>query len=355
MCKYVIPLQTMISHYQRMLTHLKTALQAASENEELLYRVSLSNPWFTTQHCHLSLSSHIQSLEEKNTHQWLEQESNYLNSPNKSKKVGLILAGNLPLVGLHDVMCTLLSGHHALIKLSSSDSILSKWVIEKWAELCPELLSHVSFVDGFMKEADIFIGTGSNNSARYFEYYFQNKPHLIRKNRNSVAILKSDTSKTERLALAEDVFSYFGMGCRNVTHLYLPENYDFAPLFESFERYKDCIHHHKYANNYTYHKAILLMNLDKHLDTGFLICKESEKIAAPVSMLYYSYYRDITSVLSEIQTHAEHIQCVVSPADTPLPGVQTLRFGETQKPQLWDYADGINTMAFLHKAAQSLA
>jgi hypothetical protein len=339
-----------------LLSGLKEALHAAKNNEALLYKTAINNPWFTTNFSQQAITAHINSLEESLVMKWLSLESQWLDATIKPKKIGLILAGNLPLVGLHDVVCTLISGHTALVKLSSSDAVLCKWVLEKWVEINTELRSKLVFVEGLMKEVDAFIGTGSNNSARYFSYYFQNKPHLIRKNRNSVAIIDNNTSKEQFEALGNDVFGFFGMGCRNVTHLYLPPNFDFGPLFEAFEIHKECIHHHKYANNYTYHKAILLMNLDKHLDTGFMMCKESERIASPVSMLHYSYYEEESSLINKLAMHAEEIQCVAT--GNPLlkiPGVQTVTFGSTQEPALWDYADGINTLAFLHKAGQDFA
>jgi len=327
----------LLQKLQEVISHTKT-------NQELLYKTSIHNPWFTIAQSKNALESWEKSLTIDSSSEWLKRET-IGEIELTEKSVGLILAGNLPLVGLHDVLCTLLVGHKAIVKLSSQDSILMKWILEELTTSLPILKDRIILTEGLMKNADAYIGTGSNNSARYFEYYFNTKPHIIRKNRNSVALIEEDYTDQELEALGKDVFSYFGMGCRNVTHLFLPKNFDFSRLYEAWESYNEVIHHHKYANNYTYHKAILLMNLDKHLDNGFLMLVEREQISSPVAMLGYSFYENRNEVIDKIKLQLDNIQCVASRnLDSQSLAVP---YGKTQEPTLWDYADGVNTVSFL--------
>ncbi len=317
----------------------------SQKENELLLKANLLNPWFTIQNIVFSMESWLNALTNENIEHWLQKEASYLKSKNQTKKVGLILAGNIPMVGLHDLLCVWLSGNTAMIKLSSQDNILMKAYIEYMTEALPILKELTILSDGVIKEADAFIGTGSNNSARYFEYYFKNKPHIIRKNRNSVAVISNNTSDQELEALGMDIFSYFGMGCRNVTLLFIPIDFDMNRMIGAWEKHYEIIHHHKYANNYTYHKAILLMNLHEHLDTGYLLLNNKLEVHSPVSMLNYVKYHNIEEVSTFLEKESETIQCVASNALEL--NNQSVALGNTQKTMLWDYADNINTLQFL--------
>jgi len=261
------------------------------------------------------------------------------------KSVGLILAGNIPLVGFHDVLCVLTSGHHALIKASTQDARLIKYILNMLVELAPEFEDSFSFVER-LANFDAVIATGSNNTSRYFEYYFGKVPNIIRKNRNSVAVLTGKESTEQLFLLGHDIFDFFGLGCRNVSKLFVPKGYNFVPFFEAIEPHQPIINHHKYNNNYDYNKSIYLVNGDKHLDNGFLLVKEDERMASPLAVLYFEYYDDLDDAQIRLAGLNEQIQCIVSGTELHL-GNQVVGFGDSQKPKLWDYADGVDTMAFL--------
>lgn len=262
-----------------------------------------------------------------------------------SAKIGLILAGNIPLVGFHDVLCVLASGHHALIKASSNDTRLIKYILNLLVEIAPEFKTRFTFVER-LAHFDAVIATGSNNTSRYFEYYFGKVPHIIRKNRNSIALLTGNETKEQLFLLGHDIFDFFGLGCRNVSKLLVPAGYDFVPFFEAVEPHQPIIHHHKYNNNYDYNKSIYLVNSDKHLDNGFLLVKEDERLASPLAVLYFEYYDDMPAATSRLAELSEAIQCIVTHGHIDI-GNQVVDFGQSQQPRLWDYADGVDTMAFL--------
>jgi len=261
------------------------------------------------------------------------------------KKVGLILAGNIPLVGFHDVLCVLASGHHALIKASTQDARLIKYILNMLVEIAPGFEGSFSFVER-LANFDAVIATGSNNTSRYFEYYFGKVPNIIRKNRNSVAVLTGKERTEQLFLLGHDIFDFFGLGCRNVSKLFVPKGYNFVPFFEAIEPHQPIINHHKYNNNYDYNKSIYLVNGDKHLDNGFLLVKEDERMASPLAVLYFEYYDDLDDAQIRLAGLSEQIQCIVSNTQLYLDN-QIVGFGESQKPKLWDYADGVDTMAFL--------
>jgi len=262
-----------------------------------------------------------------------------------SKAIGLILAGNIPLVGFHDVLCVLASSHHAMIKASSQDERLIKHILNMLAEIAPEFSGSFSFVErlaGF----DAVIATGSNNTSRYFEYYFGKVPHIIRKNRNSVALLTGNETKEQLFLLGHDIFDFFGLGCRNVSKLLVPRGHNFTPFFEAIEPHNMIIDHHKYRNNYDYNKSIYLVNGDQHLDNGFLLVKEDSRMASPLAVLYFEYYDSLSTAVERLAAISDDIQCVVTGEKLNLPN-QIVDFGKSQQPKLWDYADGVDTMAFL--------
>jgi hypothetical protein len=303
------------------------------------------NTWFTPASVENAVKALGQMLNKDNILTWLGKYD--LENNRKSKRVGLILAGNIPLVGFHDVLCVLTSGNHALIKASSQDSRLIRHVLNMLTDTEPAYKEKISFVEK-LENFDAVIATGSNNTSRYFEYYFGKVPNIIRKNRNSIAVLTGHETNEQLYKLGKDIFDYFGLGCRNVSKLLVPENYDFVPFFEAIEPYHTIINHHKYNNNYDYNKSIYLVNKDKHLDNGFLLIKEDERMVSPLSVVFYEQYENDQSAELLLNRESENIQCIVSRAPLKVQN-QVVDFGESQQPDLWDYADGIDTMDFLTK------
>ncbi len=318
-------------------------------NNELFYDKMLQlietsqqhNGWFTKDNVLYALKSWATALTKESLTNWL---SHYDFTTVKAKNIGLILAGNIPLVGFHDLICVLISGHNAIVKRSSNDQQLIAFMADYLISLDPRFSTKITFINGKLENYDAVIATGSNNTARYFDYYFKNTPNIIRKNRNSVAILTGKESKAELEALGEDIFRYFGLGCRSVSKLFVPKNYDFTLLFEAIFPYGDVIHYDKYANNYDYNKAVFLMSNFKLLDNEFLVLKEDDSYASPIACLYYSYYDTLNELNIKLEEEKEQIQCIVS---KDLKSNHT-PFGKTQQPQLWDYADGIDTLVFLN-------
>ena len=302
----------------------------------------IQNTWFTTVNIHSAFCNWGEVLQRKTLINWL---SAYPTAKWSNLTVGLVLAGNLPLVGFHDVVCVLLSGHRATIKLSSKDKVLIPALVDILQSKFPEINERVQFVSDQLGSVDKVIATGSNNSSRYFSYYFKDIPPSIRKNRNSVAVLTGNESDEQLAGLADDICLYFGLGCRSVSKIWVPKNYDFDILFGALYKHKDIIHHNGYANNYDYNKAIFLMNQEPLLDNGFLILKEDDRISSPIACLYYSYYDDRLEVDQTIAANREDIQCVVSSSHKNA----HVLFGEAQYPQLHDYADNIDTMDLLLK------
>jgi hypothetical protein len=298
------------------------------------------NGWFTPEQVCFSVQSWANALTEENLNQWL---SSYNFIETKPKNVGLILAGNIPLVGFHDFLSVLISGHKVLVKTSSNDQHLIKFLAKYLISINREIENYITFTDGKLENFDAVIATGSNNTARYFEFYFKDKPSIIRKNRNSVAVLTGNETKEELIHLGEDIFRYFGLGCRNVSKLFVPRNYDFKDFFEAIYEYKDVIYYEKYSNNYDYNKAVFLMSNFKLLDNEFLTLKEDSSYASPISSVFYEYYDDIKVLQSQLKNDAEQIQCIVSKNSIE----NSIPFGKTQKPELWDYADNVDTIAFL--------
>ena len=314
---------------------------------QLIDRAHETNPWFTRENVLYALSSWADALQAEKVNQWLD---NYELSNNPEvKKVGVIMAGNIPLVGMHDFLSVLASGHHIKAKLSSNDKLLLPLLAKYLMYIEPGFKDKITFVDEQLTDIDAIIATGSNNTARYFDYYFGKYPHIIRKNKNSVAVLSGDESETEMSGLADDIMLYFGLGCRNVSKIFVPENYDFNHLFKALLKYKDLIHYQKYANNYDYNKAVYLMSVDEHirkslLDNGLVLLKKDFHYASPIGTVFYETYEDMDDVNKILKKDAEQIQAIVSHA----PEIENkIPFGTTQHPQLWDYADGVDTMKFL--------
>ena len=300
------------------------------------------NGWFTEEQVYFAAQSWADALTSQNLDKWLNE---YDFENVQPKTVGLILAGNIPLVGFHDFLSVLISGHRALVKTSSNDQLLLPFLAKYIVAVEPRFKDYISFTEGKLEGFDAVIATGSNNTARYFEYYFKNKPSIIRKNRNSAAVLTGNESKEELVQLGEDIFRYFGLGCRNVSKLFVPEGYDFTPFWEAVYEYRDIIQYEKYANNYDYNKAVFLMSNFKLLDNGFLTIKEDNSYSSPISSLFYEYYTNTDNLKAKLEDEKDQIQCIVG----NISGENTVAFGQTQKPRLWDYADNVDTIAFLSK------
>ena len=301
------------------------------------------NAWFTPENVKRAVTSIAKSLNAADLTAWLSKYQ--IDSYIGGKKVGLILAGNIPLVGFHDVLCVLATGNYALIKASAQDARLIKYILNKLVEIESAFGDQYSFVER-LENFDAVIATGSNNTSRYFEYYFSKVPHIIRKNRNSVAVLTSNETEAQLVKLGNDIFDYYGLGCRNVSKLLVPKDYNFNFFFESIQSYYPIINHNKYNNNYDYNKSIYLVNMLKHLDNGFLLVKEDSNWVSPLAVLYFEYYDDIAQVEQIINRESDKLQCVVS-AETLRVNTQVVNFGMSQQPALWDYADGVDTMDFL--------
>ena len=299
------------------------------------------NGWFTPEQVLHSIQSWAKALTEDNLNQWL---SNYDFSKIEPKKVGLILAGNIPLVGFHDFLSVLISSHDVLVKTSSNDQHLLKFLAKYLIAIQPELNSKITFIEGKLEGFDAVIATGSNNTARYFEYYFKDKPSIIRKNRNSVAVLDGTETFEDLVGLGEDIFRYFGLGCRNVSKLFVPKGYNFDNFFKAMYEYRDVIQYEKYANNYDYNKAVFLMSNFQLLDNEFLTIKEDVSYASPISSVFYEFYESLEEITTRLNADAEQIQCIVSKDLIP----NSVTFGQTQQPNLWDYADNVDTLAFLN-------
>ncbi|MFS4468401.1 acyl-CoA reductase [Maribacter sp. 2210JD10-5] len=302
------------------------------------------NGWFTRESIIHALSQWGNELTEERLNSWL---SKYDLERNTEKKVALIMAGNIPLVGLHDVLVVLITGNKALVKLSSNDKILLPVLMEYLIYMEPSFNSSIEFTEEKLNNYDAVIATGSNNTARYFEYYFSKKPNIIRKNRNSVAVLTGNETNGQLQALGEDIFRYYGLGCRSVSKIFVPRGYHFDTFFKAIFPFNEIVQQAKYANNYDYNKAVYLMSEFKILDNGFLILKEDESYASPIASLFYEFYESAKILQERLKYDEEYLQCVVSSGFIN----GEIDFGATQCPSLSDYADGVDTVEFLLKTS----
>ncbi|WP_417887858.1 acyl-CoA reductase [Zunongwangia sp.] len=313
--------------------------------EELQNKItaaSLHNGWFSKENIHYALKEWAKALTKENLENWIR---NYQFSTTITPKtVAVIMASNIPLVGFHDFLSVLISGHTILIKQSDNDKQLLPVLCAYLKTLNAEFESKIKFTENKLDNFDAVIATGSNNTARYFEYYFKDKPNIIRKNRNSVAILTGEETAEDFEALAEDIFRYYGLGCRNVSKIFVPKNYNFDSFYKGIFHWKEIINQNKYANNYDYNKAVYLMSEFKMLDNGFLMVKEDKNYGSPISVLFYEEYENRETLQQHLNENKEKLQCVVSKESKR---ANEVTFGNTQHPRLWDYADGIDTLEFL--------
>ena len=329
-------LEVRIQSFSKLGEYLKKDMK--QESAEELRLAEVLNPWFTKENIDKSLNAWHNQLNNDMLTSWLNPYK--LKECSAQKNVLIIMAGNIPLVGFHDFLSVLISGHSVVVKMSSSDNILLKVIIDKLISIDVEFKNRIFLIDDLKdRKFDAIIATGSDNSAQYFEYYFKETKRIIRKNRRSIAVLNGNESDIQLRGLADDVFSYFGLGCRNVSKLFLPEGFDLDILFKAFFTYSHVLEHKKYANNYDYNKAIFLMGSNKLVENGFLLMKEDQSFFSPVAMLYYEYFQDVNKVDKFIDENKDKLQCIVSEERIP--------FGSTQEPNLWDYADGVDTIEFL--------
>ena len=322
----------------------KDILSNKNAYSEIIEKAAQHNPWFTTEFITQNLIAIAQNfLQKNNLEKWV---SNYKIKDTKPKTIGLTLAGNIPLVGFHDVLCTFVSGNVSLIKMSSKDNILLPFILEKLMIFYPQAKDFFRYNNDneILKKFDAVIATGSDNSARYFEYYFSKFPHIIRKNRTSIGIISDKTTDSDLMKLGEDVFSYFGLGCRNVSKVLVPQDFDVTRIFDNWNSFEYVYDHFKYSNNYIYNKSIYLVNQDNFLDNGFAILKENPGLSSPIGVIYYEYYRNISEIESFVKTYADKIQIIVGEKNDKF---ETTEFGNSQNVHLWDYADNVDTMEFL--------
>jgi Acyl-CoA reductase (LuxC). len=312
-------------------------LENNEEWQAAKHRASIQNGWFTPEFIDLAANAIANGFLKKDKLQaWTQQYG--IPPENKApKNVGIVMAGNIPMVGFHDFLCAFISGHRQTIKLSSKDDVLIKHLVQQLHAWDEETRQLIGFAD-MLKNCDAYIATGSNNTARYFEYYFSRYPHIIRRNRTSVAVLNGNETIQDLEKLADDVYQYFGLGCRNVTKLYVPENYDFLPLLETFKKYNYLADHHKYKNNYDYILAVLILNKAYYMTNDSVILHENKALFSPISQLNYEFYKKEAEVAAGLKA-SEEVQCIVGKQYTP--------FGQAQQPTLTDYADGVDTLQFL--------
>jgi len=335
-------LQQRINAFQNLGAFLASITSAKEDQhlQEIVAKASIYNSWFTEKNVLFALNSWSEALSEENITKWL---SGYTISDTEPKTVAIIMAGNIPLVGFHDFISVLITGNNVLAKLSSNDTQLLPFLAEYLTEIEPEFKNRIHFTEEKLTNFDAVIATGSNNTARYFDYYFGKYPNIIRKNRNSVAVLTGEETSEQLKALANDIFMYFGLGCRNVSKIFLPKNYNFDPFFNAMFSWKHIINNNKYINNYDYNKAVYLMSTIDLLDNEFMLLKEDTGYSSPISVVFYEYYNSLEQLNDHLSENKEHIQAIVSEAGV----LNEIPFGKSQTPQLWEYADGIDTIAFL--------
>ncbi len=315
---------------------------------QLMPRLYENNGWFIEEFVRYQLAALAQSTTLENINRWVEPYRQFFEKNEFEKTIAVIMAGNIPFVDFSDFVSVLIAGHKTLLKLSSKDILFPKALIEVLLAIEPAFKPMIITTEGKITDYrfDAVIATGSDNTARYFDYYFGKYPNIIRKNRTSVAVLTGDESHEELEALADDVFLYFGLGCRNVSKLFIPQGFDLDRLFRAFYKYRDLINYNKYANNYEYNRAIMLVNKERFLDNGFVLLKQEDiALVSPTSVLYYQYYADIQRVPAYLEAYRDKIQCVV--ANMSVSGFQTVPLGQSQRPMLWDYPDQINVLDFL--------
>lgn len=326
----VIQMNDIVEHNDIFFDGFKHQIKLAEEH----------NGWFTQENIRFSLKSWSDALTEDNLTTWLNP---YKIDNITPKQVAIIMAGNIPLVGFHDFLAVLICGHQVLVKQSSNDKHLLPYLAKYLEFVAPQFKNCITFTEGRVENFDAVIATGSNNTARYFEYYFKDKPAIIRKNRNSVAVLTGEETEADLKGLSEDIFRYYGLGCRNVSKIYVPKSYTFDAFFEAIYPWHHIIDKAKYANNYDYNKAVYLMSEFDMLENGFFMIKEDASLASPIATLFYEFYENKEQLEENLKANKAQIQCIVANGFTE----NEIAFGATQTPQLWEYADDVDSVEFL--------
>ena len=311
--------------------------------EAVMERTKHHNPWFTVENQKRAVAAIASGfLQKDKLEKWAAKYD--LKEPAPPKWVGLVMAGNIPLVGFHDLICVFVAGHRARIKLSDKDKFLLPYLLKLLSGFDAGAGGYFETVER-LSEMDAVIATGSNNSSRYFEAYFGKYPHIIRRNRNGVAVLEGSETRANLLELGNDVFRYFGLGCRNVSKIYLPKGYDMQPMLEQFHEFREMVRHHKYKNNFDYNLALLMMNRTKYWNNGCIILTENESIASRIAMLHFEHFENKKELAKKLRERAGDIQCIVAKA--PFEGLSTVGFGQAQCPSLVNFPDGVDVMSFL--------
>lgn len=321
--------------------NLKVNKKHFDEFDNQINKAYQYNGWFTKDNVLFAIEEWAGLLTKSNLTSWMD---NYTNEISEPKNVGLIMAGNIPFVGFHDFLTVLISGHNVIAKLSSNDKYFFPIIASLLVDIDSEFKNKIKFTNGKLENFDLVIATGSNNTARYFNHYFKGYPSIIRQNRNSIAVITGDETEEELLNLGEDIFRYFGLGCRSVSKLFIPRDYDLDKIFKAIFIHKDIVNHAKYANNYDYNKAVYLMSEFKLVENGFFMMKEDISYSSPIATMFYEYYDDESILKLKFESDAELLQCVVGNKNW-VDGV--VGFGQTQHPSLNEYADGVDTMEFL--------
>lgn len=327
------------------LGHRLTAFLATEPDTlaALARRATGPNSWFDEPNVRAALTGIAAMLREEELRTWLAAYDPAALEPTQPQRVGVVMAGNIPLVGFHDLLCVLISGHMLLAKLASTDPVLPRWLVGELLQIELAFTDRIEFVE-LVKNADAVIATGSDNTARYFDYYFARKPHVIRRNRTARAVLSGYETPAELALLGDDIFRYYGLGCRNVANLLVPPGYDFSSLLDALQPWQTVLRHNKYHNNYDYQRSLLLVNLAPHLDAGFLLVREDPQPVSPISVLHYQFYDGKTELDAQLAVAHEKTQVVVT-AGGWLAG--SVPFGRAQQPHVWEYADGVDTLQFL--------
>jgi hypothetical protein len=338
-------LQTRIESFSSLGRILRAALRGnateyTSQLEYLIRTQHLKNPWFTPENVKMAITAIANELTAEKLQKWTLAYP-MLKNDNASYRVAVIMAGNIPLAGFHDFLSVLISGNNIVTKTSAKDPDLILFLRDVLCFINPGFIKKIEIAEANLSGFDAVIATGSDNTSRYFEHYFGKVPHIIRKHRNSIGILMGDETDQELEDLGKDIFSYFGLGCRNISKLYLPRGYNLSRLTERWKSYAGLISHSKYANNYDFNKAVFLVNKENFTDTGFLLIKENKELSSPVAVLNFEYFSSVEHLRNTLEILSEKIQCVV--------GRDYIPFGSAQSPALWDYADGTDTLEFLLK------
>ena len=340
-----LDLEKRIASWSKLGDELKALIAQDPPSEDLkhlLNRAEAHNGWFTEEQVRFALAAWADVLQARRLENWLAP---YIINDNEPKTIAVIAAGNIPMVGLHDALCVLLSGNKLQIKLSSNDQLLLPYLFNRLIAIEPAWKDYIEIRKEAVSDYHAVIATGSDNTARYFAHYFKDKPHIIRRNRNSVAVLSGDESVEELAGLSIDIFRYYGLGCRSVSKLFVPLGYDFDKVFKAVYAWKHLLEHKKYENNYDYNKAVFLMSQFDFLENGFFMIKQDERMASPIASVFYETYSNKEDLEDKIKAKQDQIQCIVGPKSMS----KAIPFGTSQSPGLNDYADGVDTMDFLLK------